>query len=70
MVPDMTATERSRRHDERWQHEVLDALARMLDVLHDISGATGVKTVPGTTELQPPAEHPPKPDQLLWVSPS
>lgn len=35
----MTTTNRLRRHDERWQAEVLDALARMLDVLHDVSDA-------------------------------
>lgn len=35
----MNPIERQRRHDERWQHEVVDGLARMLDVLHDISDA-------------------------------
>jgi len=35
----MDPIERQRRHDERWQQEVLDGLARMLDVLHDISDA-------------------------------
>ncbi len=33
----MNQTERERRHDERWQKEVVDGLARVLDVLHDIS---------------------------------
>jgi predicted DNA-binding transcriptional regulator AlpA len=35
----VTSSDRQRRHDERWQAEVLDALARMLDVLHDLSDA-------------------------------
>lgn len=33
----MTPEERQRRHDERWQKEVLDGLARVLNVLHDVS---------------------------------
>jgi excisionase family DNA binding protein len=33
----MDSNERRRRHDERWQKEVVDGMARMLDVLHDIS---------------------------------
>lgn len=33
----MTTIDRQRRHDERWQSEVLDGLARMHSVLHDIS---------------------------------
>jgi hypothetical protein len=33
----MNAIDRQRRHDENWQHAVLDGLARVLDVLHDIS---------------------------------
>jgi excisionase family DNA binding protein len=35
----MANAQRQRRHDERWQREVLDGMARMLDVLHDISDA-------------------------------
>ena len=33
----MDRVDRERRHDEAWQKEVLDGLARMIDVLHDIS---------------------------------
>jgi excisionase family DNA binding protein len=29
--------DRQRRHDERWQGEVIDGMARTLDVLHDVS---------------------------------
>lgn len=33
----MNTLDRQRRHDERWQKEVLNGMARTLDVLHDIS---------------------------------
>jgi excisionase family DNA binding protein len=33
----MTSMDRHRRHDERWQSEMLDGLARIHTVLHDIS---------------------------------
>ncbi len=36
-APSMEERDRQRRHDERFQKEVLDGLARILDVLHDIS---------------------------------
>jgi predicted DNA-binding transcriptional regulator AlpA len=49
----MGQVDRQRRHDERWQHEVLDALARMLDVLHDISD--GVRALAESTARQTPA---------------
>src|SRR4051794_67725 len=35
----MDIAERQRRHDEKWQHEVLSGMSRLLDVLHDISDA-------------------------------
>lgn len=33
----MAEIDRQRRHDEKWQHAVLDGMTRMLAVLHDIS---------------------------------
>src|SRR4051812_34521817 len=63
-----TTTDRQRRHDEQWQHAVLDGLARMLDVLHDISDGLqqlNAATPPSTPQTNDPTPHGP---QLMSVN--
>jgi excisionase family DNA binding protein len=64
----MNTADRQRRHDEQWQHEVLDGLARMLDVLHDISDRLGqlAETAKGSPPVAPSPE-PPRSKVLLSV---
>lgn len=59
--------DRQRRHDEAWQREVVDGLARVLDVLHDISDS--VRRLAATIN-QRPVESPMPPDgpELLSVN--
>lgn len=49
--------ERTRRHNERWQREVLDGLARAMTVLHDISD--GIQQLNRTLSRQQTALPPP-----------
>jgi predicted DNA-binding transcriptional regulator AlpA len=66
----MDRTERERRHDERWQKEVVDGMGRMLDVLHDISDGVrrlveaDVRPIPTVTPTEPQESA----QQLLSVS--
>jgi hypothetical protein len=45
--------DRQRKHDELWQKEVVDGMARMLDVLHDISD--GIQKLSAASPPAPPA---------------
>ncbi|CAN5531588.1 hypothetical protein BH10ACT1_BH10ACT1_33510 [soil metagenome] len=58
----LTNEERARRNDERWKKEVVDGLARMHDVLRDISETLqhvqGELTRPPATPADPAADIP------------
>lgn len=60
-----TELDRQRRHDEQWQHEVLTALGRLMDVLHDISDA--VRGI-ATQDTRPPAERPIQDDRPVLLT--
>lgn len=59
----MTPEERQRRHDERWQKEVLDGMARMLDVLHDISDQLQILKSQGRQRPTPLPQRPESDDR-------
>lgn len=54
-----TTIDRQRRHDEKWQSEVLDGMNRMLAVLHDVSD--GVRDLAETVRRLERATQPPPP---------
>src|SRR5436190_24232578 len=67
----MDNADRQRRHDERWQHEVLDGMSRMLDVLHDISDSVRqlaeAEVNRAAVDIPPPARPEKDRPQLLSV---
>lgn len=65
----MDISERQWRHDERWQHEMLDGMARVLDVLHDISAAVRQLAENAKRPAPPPPAPMPseRPQPLLSV---
>lgn len=58
--------ERQRRHDERWQKEMLDGLARIHTVLHDISD--GIRELIDSTPQPAPAATDTVAPQLMSVA--
>jgi hypothetical protein len=64
----MTTIDRQRGRDAKWQVEVLDALARIVDVLHDISDGVRELSVRVDERRTPREQTPPHRDREVLLS--